>query len=85
MSHLLPSALCPTSAGGLPSLRRALPPPCLQLEARPVHETRPMTSAEVAGMKAREHVIQVRQRLSHTTLLPWRRVCGVHVKGVWFM
>ncbi|KAI3431727.1 hypothetical protein D9Q98_004769 [Chlorella vulgaris] len=45
-------SLAPATAGG------GMP----QLEARPVHETRPMTSAEVAGMKAREHVIQARER-----------------------
>ncbi len=31
----------------------------LQLDVRPEHEVRYMSSAEVAGMKAREHAIQV--------------------------
>ncbi|EFN52738.1 hypothetical protein CHLNCDRAFT_138307 [Chlorella variabilis] len=33
-----------------------------QLEVRPEHEARPMTSAEVAGMKSREHAIQAGER-----------------------
>lgn len=61
------------SASALPEVSAWKPHcmhPSLQVEARPIEETRPMSAAEVAGMKSQEHALQA---CSDRT--PRRRCC----------